>query len=525
MVFANDCDGAPSIFDIVNKALCIRSSSSISKIRNLLLGVVPAMRSLPRLDQNTLYIPVKKRFSEDSSVLTPGARLRCRSFVWACKEQETAQRLLQGAGTVFCVNAPSKKKKVSGYDLGDLVFPPRQNQVLMNPDLRVSVQFVELSTSSSSEHPFDIVHVVVDDSVLPLLEYRFPTRSAKELFDAAMALKAKKPLRDEERDLVVSLLKQAKSRGCVDAAFQLALCTYDGFGCVKNPDKAVVEITSAANNQCYDAMMWLGRYYKDGTPCKPKEALAWFDKAVALAGSNKDSEREQMAREEKSILESWRELDKQYRRDMDQKNRKKKGGYEDDEAFATIYRGALELAKKGFKNSMAIVGYLSMNGFGVPVNPGQAVRYLRAAADGGIANAIDNYAICLIQGFGCSQSWVQAVNWLFRASELGNVPAKVNLAHCALIGKARAYARDLLEYACSYEDPHGHLTAAICCYNGFGGYRKDNRETEQHLKFAKRNGSYHAEEAMDYWEHWIRRYYKREWLKVGALKWEICVPS
>lgn len=137
---------------------------------------------------------------------------------------------------------------------------------------------------------------------------------------------------------------------------------------------------------------------------------------------------------------------------------------------------------------------------------------------------MNNYAICLLEGFGCQQSWTEAVMWFERASNLGNVPAKVNLAHCALIGRARANVKELIDYACLHGDPHGHLTAAICCYNKVDGFRHQNSEVEQHLREAVRLGSYHATEAMDYWEHWIMRYYKKEWLRIEALKWDICVP-
>ena len=60
----------------------------------------------------------------------------------------------------------------------------------MNPDLCVSVENDKHEKRSSNPNPINIVHVVSADSVLPLLERRFPTRTSKELFDAAMALKA-----------------------------------------------------------------------------------------------------------------------------------------------------------------------------------------------------------------------------------------------------------------------------------------------------------------------------------------------
>ena len=166
-----------------------------------------------------------------------------------------------------------------------------------------------------------------------------------------------------------------------------------------------------------------------------------------------------------------------------------------------------------------------MNVLSTSVDSFKAVHYLSAAANDGVSSAMNNYAICLLEGFGCSQYLMQAVEWFERASELGNVPAKVNLAHCALIGRARANVKALLDYACLYDDPHGHLTAAICNFNGIGGFPRDDDNAEQHLKAAVRLGSIHALEALDDWEHWITKCHKRVWMMIDALKWKLCVPS
>ena len=525
MLFANEGEDDPAIFDMVNNALCVRNTTSIARVRKMLLGVIQALRNLPRVDRDVLFIPVSKRFKRKSPQRTRGERLRCRSFVWAFTELEAARRSLPDGGTVFCVKGTSGKK-VFGYNLGGLVFPRRKDEVLMNPDLCVSVENVEHEKRSSNPNPIDIVHVVTDDSVLPLLERRFPTRTSKELFDAAMALKTANLTSDSDHKHVKELLEQAAARGYNEAKFQLGKCYFYGYGAPKNTDRAVIDITAAANNKSIDAMMWLGSFFKDGKggrPKKPKEALEWFKKAMSQAKIDGDKESEGRAREQVSILQHWELLERQYTKRISQKKKKGEEGLNDN--FAEVLKGALTLADNGFPNAMGIAGYLFMNGLGTPVKPTEAVRYLKAAADKKVASAMNNYAICLIQGFGCCANSRQAVEWFGKASELGNVPAKVNLAHCALKGETYANVRELLEYACYYDDPHAHLTSAICYFNKIGGFPKDNGRTEYHLKEAQRLGSYHAVEAMDYWEHWIMKYYKKEWLKLDALKWEMCVPS
>ena len=161
----------------------------------------------------------------------------------------------------------------------------------MNPDLCVSVEKVEHEKRSSNPNPIDIVHVVTDDSVLPLLEWRFLTRTPKELFDAAMALKAETNTRFSDKKHVKELLEQAAARGYNEVKFQLGKCYFDGYGVPMNTDRGVLDITAAANNKSIDAMMWLGFFFKGGKddrPKKPEEALEWFKKAMSQAKVNED---------------------------------------------------------------------------------------------------------------------------------------------------------------------------------------------------------------------------------------------
>ena len=92
----------------------------------------------------------------------------------------------------------------------------------------MSVENVKHEKRSSNPNPIDIVHVVTNDSVLPLLERRFQTRTPKELFDAATMLKAETNTSFGDKKHVKELLEQAAARGYNEAKFQLGMCYFDG---------------------------------------------------------------------------------------------------------------------------------------------------------------------------------------------------------------------------------------------------------------------------------------------------------
>ena len=110
LLFGNEGEDDPTVFDMVNNALCVRNTMSIPRVRKMLLGVIQALKNLPRVDRNVLFIPASKRFKKKSPQRTRGERLRCRSFFWAFTELETARRSLPDGGTVFCVKGTSGKK-------------------------------------------------------------------------------------------------------------------------------------------------------------------------------------------------------------------------------------------------------------------------------------------------------------------------------------------------------------------------------------------------------------------------------
>ena len=56
----------------------------------------------------------------------------------------------------------------------------------------------------------------------------------------------------------------------------------------------------------------------------------------------------------------------------------------------------------------------------------------------------------------------------------------------------------------------------------FGGFPQSNKKAEENLSAAKRLGSFHASDAMDWWEHYIVKWCKRLWMELDSLKWDEC---
>ena len=150
----------------------------------------------------------------------------------------------------------------------------------------------------------------------------------------------------------------------------------------------------------------------------------------------------------------------------------------------------MNLAERGNPNAQSIAGFLPMNGIGVRKNEANVVWHLWTAASKGVTSAMNNYAICLLQGSGCPQSWGDAVMWFERASRLGNTAAKVNLAHCALIGRARADVVQLLREACKDDDPHAFLTTGICSYQAIWWFSPEQQKSRRESECCKAPGKF-----------------------------------
>ena len=86
------------------------------------------------------------------------------------------------------------------------------------------------------------------------------------------------------------------------------------------------------------------------------------------------------------------------------------------------------LADEGLAGAQFGIGLLYANGFGVPLDDDQALKWYSLAAEQGLGAAQCNLAVMHANGWGVPQSSEEAFKWYSLAAEQGVVPAQVNLA-------------------------------------------------------------------------------------------------
>ena len=85
------------------------------------------------------------------------------------------------------------------------------------------------------------------------------------------------------------------------------------------------------------------------------------------------------------------------------------------------------LAEEGHADAQFGLGLLYANGFGVPLNDDQALKWYRLAADQGHAQAQCNLAVMHANGWGAPQSDEEAFKWYSLAAEQGVAEAQISL--------------------------------------------------------------------------------------------------
>ena len=84
-------------------------------------------------------------------------------------------------------------------------------------------------------------------------------------------------------------------------------------------------------------------------------------------------------------------------------------------------------AEKGIAPAQANLGFLYANGYGVPKDEAEAVKWYRKAADQGYANAQSNLGIMYLLGRGVAKDESEAVKWYRKAADQGDASAQYNL--------------------------------------------------------------------------------------------------
>lgn len=101
------------------------------------------------------------------------------------------------------------------------------------------------------------------------------------------------------------------------------------------------------------------------------------------------------------------------------------------------------LAEEGDADSQFGMGLLNANGFGVPLNDDEALKWYRLAADQGHAQAQCNLAVMHANGWGVPQSDEAAFKWYGLAADQGVVEAQTSLAK--MYARGRGTARDSVQ--------------------------------------------------------------------------------
>jgi len=86
------------------------------------------------------------------------------------------------------------------------------------------------------------------------------------------------------------------------------------------------------------------------------------------------------------------------------------------------------LADEGLAAAQFGIGLLYANGYGVPLDDDQALKWYLLAAEQGHGEAQCNLAVMHANGWGVPQSNDEAFKWYSLAAEQGVVPAQINLA-------------------------------------------------------------------------------------------------
>jgi TPR repeat protein len=95
--------------------------------------------------------------------------------------------------------------------------------------------------------------------------------------------------------------------------------------------------------------------------------------------------------------------------------------------YETAFENWLPLAERGDASAQYNLGIMYDNGYGVPQDYAEAVRWYRLAAEQGYASAQFNLALMYRNGEGVPQDDAEAVRWYRLAAEQGYADAQLNL--------------------------------------------------------------------------------------------------
>lgn len=213
-------------------------------------------------------------------------------------------------------------------------------------------------------------------------------------------------------NLITSDIRAAADKGEPDACFEMARACLSGKGAPKDPRRAFQLMKTAADQGHADALGGLGYFYVKGlggVAKDPAEALRWF-----RLGAEKGSA--------KSMLNLGLTLLDDAPTDGDLTSAERDGKIK--EGLEWIRKAAdLRLSEA----ALSLGGFYYTGEHGLPVDYNEATRYLKISAEQQNPDAQNILGAISENGLGCPVDEAAAIEWYRKAAIQGSVRAQSNL--------------------------------------------------------------------------------------------------
>ena len=103
--------------------------------------------------------------------------------------------------------------------------------------------------------------------------------------------------------------------------------------------------------------------------------------------------------------------------------------------YAAALQTFLTLADQGDTRAQRDIGIMYLKGQGVPQSPVEGMRWIRVAANGGLAAAQHELGLLYQRGWGVERNDAEAVKWYRLAADQGLAASQVNLADTYALGR------------------------------------------------------------------------------------------
>ncbi|MDR1109165.1 MAG: sel1 repeat family protein [Deltaproteobacteria bacterium] len=225
-------------------------------------------------------------------------------------------------------------------------------------------------------------------------------------------------------DEALKWYKIAADNGSLEARDRISNCHKYGHGLPQDPKKSHVIDKASAKQGSSSALVRLAIYhYEKGTPESRRKYLQLLGKAV------KKGDAQGMYKLALSCLSG------------------ESGILQPDKKRA--HELLLRSAKKHYPDAQACLGYKSITGRDLPLNPQKGLSWLKTAAEGGSAEAMSSLGMVYFYDHGFGVDREEALKWISRAAEKKDPIALHNLGVFHLIGLLTE--KDLAKAAAYFE--------------------------------------------------------------------------